>query len=71
MPTGATSAFTTQITYNDNNNIYQPIGDCLDVSYSIIETPLQNDGKTTLQQAFAEAESQYNAFLERIKEDLY
>jgi hypothetical protein len=71
MPTGATSAFTTQITYNDNSNIYQPIGDCLDVSYSIIETPLQNDGKTTLQQAFAEAESQYNAFLERIKEDSY
>ena len=71
MPTGATSAFTTQITYNDNSNIYQPIGDCLDVSYSIIETPLQNDGKTTLQQAFAEAEAQYNAFLERIKEDSY
>jgi hypothetical protein len=32
MPTGATSAFTTQITYNDNSNIYQPIGDCLDTT---------------------------------------
>ena len=71
IPTGSTTAFTTQVTYNDVTGAYQPIDNCLDVSYSIIETPLQNDGKTTLQQAFSEAESQYNEFLERIKKDSY
>jgi hypothetical protein len=71
MPTGSTSAFTTQLTYNTNTGGYQPIDNCLEVNYSIIETPLQNDGKTTLQQAFAEAEAAYNEFLERIKQDSY
>ena len=63
--------FTTQLTYNSLTNGYQPIEECLDVEYSIIETPLQNDGKTTIQQAFDEAESQYNAYLELIKKDNY
>ena len=71
MTTGETSAFTTQVTFNEDTGVYQPIDGCLDVNYSIIETPLQNDGKTTLQQAFAEAESEYNAFLEQIKENSY
>jgi len=70
IPTG-TTFYTTQLTYNENNGEYQPIGNCLDVNYSIVETPLQNDGKTTLQQAFASAESEYNEFLEKIKKDKY
>jgi len=70
IPTGSTF-YTTQLTYNSNTNNYQPIDNCLNVNYSIIETPLQNDGKTTLQQAFAEAEAEYNAFLERIQKDSY
>ena len=70
IPTGSTF-YTTQLTYNSNTNNYQPIDSCLNVNYSIIETPLQNDGKTTLQQAFAEAEAEYNAFLERIQKDSY
>ena len=71
IPTGTTEFYTSQLTFNSNTNTYQPIGTCLDVNYSIIETPLQNDGKTTLQQAYAQAESQYNEFLERIKQDKY
>ncbi len=63
--------YTTQLTLNTLTGKYQPIDDCLDVYYNIIETPLQNDGKTTLQQAFSEAESNYNEFLELIKEDSY
>ncbi len=70
IPTGSTF-YTTQLTYNSNTNNYQPIDNCLNVNYSIIETPLQNDGKTTLQQAFAEAEAEYNAFLELIQKDSY
>ncbi len=70
IPTG-TTFYTTQLTYNENTGEYQPIDDCLEVNYSIIETPLQNDGKTTLQQAFASAESEYNEFLEKIKKDKY
>ena len=70
IPTG-TTFYTTQLTYNSNTNNYQPIDNCLNVNYSIIETPLQNDGKTTLQQAFAEAEAEYNAFLELIQKDSY
>jgi hypothetical protein len=71
IPTGTTDFYTTQLTYNSNTGVYQPIDNCLEVNYSIIETPLQNDGKTTLQQAFGEAELAYNEFLERIKKDSY
>jgi hypothetical protein len=71
MSTATTEFFTTQLTFNPNTGGYQPIDSCLEVDYSIIETPLQNDGKTTLQQAFAEAEAEYNDFLERINQDSY
>ena len=71
VPSATTEFYTTQLTYNVYTGLYQPIDDCLDVTYSIIETPLQNDGKTTLQQAYAEAASQYEAFLELIKQDGY
>ncbi len=71
IPTGTTNFYTTQLTYNSNTNTYEDISDCNNVEYSIIETPLQNDGKTTLQQAFASAESEYNSFLEQIKENQY
>jgi hypothetical protein len=71
IPKGTTEFYTSQLTFNPNTNKYQPIGSCVDINYSIIETPLQNDGKTTLQQAYGEAESQYNEFLEKIKKDKY
>ena len=71
MSTATTEFFTTQLTFNPNTGGYQPIDSCLEVDYSIIETPLQNDGKTTLQQAFAAAEAEYNEFLERINQDSY
>ena len=63
--------YTTQLTFNPTTNGYQPIEDCIDVDYSIIETPLQNDGKTTLQQAFNEAEANYNQYLLLIEKDSY
>lgn len=63
--------YTNQLTFNPLTNTYQPINTCLDVEYSIIETPLQNDGKTTLQQAFSEAQKEYNDYLELIKENSY
>jgi len=71
IPSGTTDFYTTPITYNLYTGQYQPINDCVDITYSIIETPLQNDGKTTLQQAFAEAESQYNDFLQQIQQNSY
>jgi hypothetical protein len=63
--------FTNQLTYNPNTNRYQPISSCLDVNYSIIETPLQNDGKTTYQQSFEVAEQQYDDYLKLIKDNSY
>jgi len=71
IPSGTTDFHTTPITFNLYTGQYQPINDCVDITYSIIETPLQNDGKTTLQQAFAEAETQYNDFLQQIQQDSY
>ena len=63
--------FTNQLTFNPLTNSYQPINECLNINYSIIETPLQNDGKTTLQQAFSGAQSEYNRYLQLIKENSY
>lgn len=63
--------YTNQLTFNASKNSYQPINDCLDVNYSIVETPLQNDGKTTLQQAFSAAKEEYDKYLELIKKDSY
>jgi len=63
--------FTNQLTFNALTNSYQPINECLNVNYSIIETPLQNDGKTTLQQAFSGAQAEYNRYLQLIKENSY
>ena len=71
MPTGTTEFFTTQLTYNPITNGYQPIDECVDVNYSIIETPLQNDGKTTAQQAFGVAEQEYLSFQAQIQENSY
>ena len=63
--------FTTQLTFNSLTGKYQPIDTCIDVNYSIIETPLQNDGKTTFQQQYDKAEKEYNDFLDKIKKDSY
>jgi len=71
IPTGTTDFYTSQLTYNDITNQYQPIDNCVDVNYSIIETPLQNDGKTTFQQQYGVANTQYLEFLEKIKVDSY
>ena len=63
--------YTNQLTFNPLTNSYQPINECLNINYSIIETPLQNDGKTTLQQAFSGAQTEYNRYVQLIKENSY
>jgi hypothetical protein len=71
IPTGTTEFFTTQLTYNPITNGYQPIDKCVDINYSIIETPLQNDGKTTFQQTFEVAEQEYESFQAQIQQNSY
>ena len=71
IPTGTTDFYTSQLTYNPITNQYQPIDNCVDVNYSIIETPLQNDGKTTFQQQFAIAEEEKIKFEEKIAVESY
>jgi hypothetical protein len=71
MPTGTTEFFTTQLTYNPITSGYQPIDKCVDINYSIIETPLQNDGKTTFQQTFEVAEQEYESFQSQIQQNSY
>jgi hypothetical protein len=71
VSSATTDFYTTQLTFNNLTGQYQPIDNCLDVEYSIIETPLQNDGKTTLQQAFTQAEEEYNNFLQQIQQNNY
>jgi len=71
IPTGTTDFYTTQLTYNSITNGYQPIDDCVVVNYSIIESPLQNDGKTTFQQQYAVANQEYLDFLLKIEVDSY
>jgi hypothetical protein len=66
-----TEIYTTQLTFNPLTNGYQPIGECLDLTYSIIETPLQSDGSTTFQQQCCEAEQAYSEYLELIKLEPY
>jgi len=63
--------YTTQLTLNPQTNGYQPINDCLNINYSIIETPLQSDGSTTFQQQCCDAEQAYFEYLELIKLEPY
>ena len=71
IPTGSTEFYTTQLTYNSLTNGYQPIDECVDINYSIIETPIPNDGKTTFQQQFEQAEQEYLDFQSQIQENSY
>jgi hypothetical protein len=71
IPTGTTDFYTSQLTHNPITNQYQPIDNCVDVNYSIVETPLQNDGKTTFQQQFAIAEEEKIKFEEKIAVESY
>jgi hypothetical protein len=60
--------FTEEILYDYTTNTpIQNIEDCLEVSYSLIETPVQPDGKSVLEQLRDEAEEKYNQYLEQIK----
>lgn len=71
VPSGTSEFFTTQLTFNPVINTYQFIEDCVNVNYSIIETPLQNDGKTTFQQQFEAAEEAYLNFQQQIQQNSY
>ena len=71
IPTGTTEFFTSQLAYNSITNGYQPIDECVNVNYSIIETPLQSNGQTTLQQTFEVAEQEYLNFQAQIQQDSY
>lgn len=60
--------FTEEILYDYTNNTFlQDVSNCLDVSYSLIETPVQPDGKSVLEQERDKWEKAYNAFLEQIR----
>ena len=71
VPSGTSEFYTTQLTFNPAINTYQFIEDCVDVNYSIIETPLQNDGKTTFQQQFETAEQAYLDYQQQILQNSY
>jgi len=71
VPSGTSEFYTTQLTFNPAINTYQFIEDCVDVNYSIIETPLQNDGKTTFQQQFESAEQAYLDYQQQIQQNSY
>jgi len=66
-----TTIFTQEVTYNINDMTYTNIDDCLEVNYSIIETPIQNDGKTTLEAERDRTQLAYNNFLVLIKDKPY
>ena len=68
---GDTTIFTQEVTYNINDMTYTNIDDCLEVNYSIIETPIQNDGKTTLEAERDRTQLAYNNFLVLIKDKPY
>ena len=60
--------FTDEILYNyTTNNLVQDISDCLEITYNLIETPVQPDGKSVLEQERDKAEKIYNEFLEKIR----
>jgi len=59
--------YTSEISYNSTKEIYELIDDCIDVNYDIIETPLQNEGKTTLQEEYDKAKIIYDQYVELIK----
>lgn len=63
--------YTTQLTFNPSINTYQPINDCFDINYEIIESPLQEGGKTTFEQQYERAKLEYDNYLELIKKDNY
>jgi hypothetical protein len=71
VPSGTSEFYTTQLTFNPAINTYQFIEDCVNVNYSIIETPLQNDGKTTFQQQFESAEQAYLDYQQQILQNSY
>tara|TARA_R110002110_G_scaffold131093_8_gene311687 strand:- start:1972 stop:5112 length:3141 start_codon:yes stop_codon:yes gene_type:complete len=67
-----TPVFVSEIVYNPIENNYQVISeDCIDINYNIIETPLQEEGTTTLEDSYTIAKAEYDAYLELIKKDSY
>ena len=57
-----TDVYTTEIVYNSATGAYQPISECLDVEYTILPTPLQENGKTTLQIAYEAAQQAFDNY---------
>ncbi len=66
---GIDSGSTVYMTYLDLNN--QNINDCLDVNYSIIETPPEPTGITTLEQQYLDAKTPYDQWVLDIQNEPY
>ena len=66
---GIDSGSTVYMTYLDLNN--QNIDDCLDVNYSIIETPPEPTGVTTLEQKYLDAKVVYDQWVADIAIESY
>ena len=66
-----TDIYTTEIVYNSATGGYQPISECLDVEYTILPTPLQENGKTTLQIAYEAAQQAFDNYSLLIAENSY
>tara|TARA_Y100000589_G_scaffold42490_1_gene35642 strand:- start:8033 stop:17353 length:9321 start_codon:yes stop_codon:yes gene_type:complete len=71
MSTGITEFYTTEMVHNSNTNLYDTIEDCYDIGYTLIESPLPNDGIYPLESKYNKLEEDYNKYLELIKESSY
>ena len=71
MSTGTTEFYTTEMVFNPNTNVYDTIEDCYDIGYTLIESPLPNDGIYPLESKYIKLEKEYNEYLELIKDSPY
>ena len=71
MSTGITEFYTTEMVYNSSTNVYDTVEDCYDIDYSLIESPLPNDGIYPLESKYLKLEDEYNEYLKLIKDSPY
>ena len=71
MPSGSTEFYTIETVFNPKKSVYDDIEECYNINYSLIESPLPNDGIYPLEEKYIRLEKEYNAFLKQIKESPY
>ena len=71
IPSGTTQFFTNEMAYNSNSGVYENVDDCYDINYSLINSPLPNEGVYPLEQNYIRLENDYNVFLNDIREKPY